>query len=215
MSGELTSAQRLLLDRLSDSELADEFYFSGGSALSAYYLHHRKSLDLDMFSRLRFDPKRVLRFLDSVAEGPLIPRRVHDRYEFTVPLLGERLRVEFVHYDFDPVADSGIRHGRLRVDSLRDMVANKLSAILERTEAKDFADLYFLLQREPGIDLDLAIADCQAKFGWPALRLLLQGAFLRVERLEAWPETTPPTDLSEARRYFRERARTLIDLDVD
>jgi predicted nucleotidyltransferase component of viral defense system len=212
VTGELTPGQRAVLDRLSESELADQFYFTGGSALSAYYLHHRRSLDLDLFSRQPFDPKRVVRFLGSIAEGPLVPRRVQDRYEFTVPLAGERLRVEFVHYDFEPVADSGTRYGRLRVDSLRDLFANKLSAVIERTEGKDFADLYFLLQR-PDADLESGLADCEAKFGWPGLRHLVQLAFLRVERLEAWPATTPEVTLAEARAFFRERARSLIELD--
>jgi predicted nucleotidyltransferase component of viral defense system len=211
-AGELTPGQRLLLDRLGDSELADDFYFTGGTALAAHYLHHRTSLDLDFFSRRSFDPKRIVRLLTEVAEDPLVPRRVQDRYEFTVPVAGERLRVEFVHYDFDRLSVTGLRHGRLQVDSLRDLFANKLSAIVERTEGKDFADLFFLLER-PDIDLDAGIADAEAKFGWPALRYLLQAAFLRVERLAAWPETAPPVTLAEARAFFRDRARQLITLE--
>lgn len=211
MSGDLTPAQQLILDQLSASDLSRDFYFSGGAALGAYYLNHRTSLDLDFFSRHRFDPKRVVRFLNDIAEGPMIPRRVQDRYEFTVPLRGERLRVEFVHYDFDRVSESGVAHGNLRVDSLRDIIANKLSAMIERVEAKDYADLYFLLQR-PDVDLDQGIADCKRKFGWPGLRLLLQAAFLRVDKLRAWPETTPPTTLDQARTFFRDLARSLINL---
>jgi predicted nucleotidyltransferase component of viral defense system len=212
MTGELTPGQRLLLDRLSASELAETFYFTGGSALAAYYLHHRRSMDLDFFARHPFDPKRVVRVLNDVADGDLIPRRVQDRYEFTIEVQGERLRVEFVHYDYDSIADSGEHFGRIRVDSLRDILANKLSAIIERTEGKDFADLYFLLRR-PELSLEQGILDCQAKFGWPGLRILLQRAFLKAERLEAWPRTQPPTTPEEARTFFREQARTLIDLD--
>jgi hypothetical protein len=87
-----------------------------------------------------------------------------------------------------------LRNAR-RVDSLRDLLANKLSAIIERTEGKDFADLHFLL-RQPGLDLETGMTDAQTKFGWPAIRYLLQTAFLRIDRLEAWPETTPPVSLT-------------------
>lgn len=212
MTDDLTPAQREVLDRLSDSPLAEQFYFTGGSALSAYYLHHRRSLDLDLFSRRPFDPKQVIRFLSSVTDEPLVPRRTQDRYEFTVPLRGERLRVEFVHYDFDPIADSGMRHGHLRVDSLRDMLANKLSAIVERTEGKDFADVYFLLQRDLPT-LATGIADCHAKFGWPGLPHLLQLAFLRAERIAAWPETDPLLDPATVGAFFRDLSRQLIALD--
>lgn len=214
MTGELTAGQLTLLDRLSESDLSDTFYFTGGSALSAYYLHHRRSADLDLFARDSFDPKRVARFLSGIAGDEVVPRRTHDRYEFTVPIAGERLRVEFVHYDFDRVDDSGIKHGRLAVDSLRDMLANKLSAILERTEGKDFADLYYLLRRSD-VTLDQGIEDCRRKFGWPGLRTLLQRAFLRIERVAAWPETDPPVPLDEARAFFREQARALIALSED
>ena len=214
MTGELTAGQLTLLDRLSESDLAGEFYFTGGSALAAFYLHHRRSLDLDLFATKPFDAKRVVRLLAAVADGPLVTRRAGDRFEFTVPIGGERLRVEFVHYDFTPLAESGIAHGRIRVDSLRDMLANKLSAIIERSEPKDFADLFFLLQR-PELSLAQGIEDCEKKFGWPGLRYLLQSAFLRVELLPPWPDTEPPVAHETAAEFFRARARELIVLDDD
>jgi hypothetical protein len=43
----------------------------------------------------------------------------------------------------------------------------------------------------------------------------LQAAFLRIERVAAWPETTPVVTFGEARDFFRDRARELIHLDED
>ncbi len=209
--GGLTAGQTAILDRLGESELADVFYLTGGTALAAFYLHHRDSLDLDLFSRRPFDPKKAIRFVTALADGPIIPHSAGDRYQFTVPLLGERLRVEFVHYDFDLVARSGLAHGRVAVDSLRDIAANKASAIIERVEPKDFADLFFILQR-PDLDVGLVVDDCRRKFGWPGLEYLLQSALLRVERLAAWPDTDPPSSLDQARNFFRQTARALIRL---
>jgi hypothetical protein len=57
--------------------------------------------------------------------------------------------------------------------------------------------------------------DCHHKFGWPAVRTLLQTALLRIERVVAWPDTDPPVTLDEARAFFREQARSLIDLGDD
>lgn len=208
----LTDGQRELLDRLNDSELADTFYLAGGTALSTFYLHHRDSLDLDLFARHPFDVKKVIRFLNEAAHDTIVPRRVRDRYEFTVPMRGERIRVEFVHYDYDPLADSGITYKRIRVDSLRDIVANKLSAVVERTEPKDFVDLWFLLRRDD-LSIEAGMEDCRTKFGWPGLQYLLQEAFLRPERMTAWPETEPPLDVDELRGFFREASRSLIRLD--
>lgn len=207
--GELTAAQRKLLERLGESELAGRFYLSGGTALSAFFLHHRDSRDLDLFSREPFDIKLVLRFLDQLAEGPIVPRRVRERFEFTVPIAGERLRVEFVHYDFDRVTRSSVTYAGLEIDSLRDIVANKLSAVIERTEPKDYVDLWFLLRRDDS-SLQQGMADCRAKFGWPGLEYLLQEAFLRPQHIDAWPDTNPPLDVEALRGFFLRLSRSLI-----
>ena len=212
--GDLTPAQRTLLDRLDASDLATTFYLTGGVALSAFHLHHRDSLDLDLFSRRSFDPKKIVRWLNEVAAGALVPRRTGDRYEFTVPIGDERIRVEFVHYDFDRLEPPGAHHGRIAVDGLRDIAANKLSAVIERAEPKDFADLLFLLRRDD-VPLARAIEDCRHKFGWPALERILQTALLKVERLSGWPRTEPPTTLDEARSFFRDAVRSLVRAEVE
>lgn len=210
----LTPGQLRILEAIGQSDLASRFYLTGGTALAGFFLHHRRSLDLDLFSRDAFDPKQVVRLLNQVAEGALVPRRVQDRYEFTVPIAGERLRVEFVHYAFDRVDPTGPRHAGVQVDSLRDIAANKLSSIIERSEAKDFVDLYFLLH-DPLVPLEQAIDDCRTKFGWPGLEYLLQSAFLKAIQISSWPQTHPALAVADAQRFFRQLARSLIRLDPD
>jgi hypothetical protein len=84
--------------------------------------------------------------------------------------------------------------------------------MVERTEPKDYADVLFIL-RQPGFSLPGGMDDCRKKFGWPALRHLLQRAFLYPERFRGWVETDPPVSLAEAQGVFRELARSLIELD--
>ena len=51
-SSVLTPLQKQVLVALFDSGLADrEYYLTGGTALSAFYLQHRFSDDLDLFTR--------------------------------------------------------------------------------------------------------------------------------------------------------------------
>ncbi len=92
--------------------------------------------------------------------------------------------------DVEKVSFDGIR-----VDTLREMIANKLTTLLSRTELKDVVDLYFLEQA--GHDLLAAIPDAQAKDGgWePAVvAMLLDG--LRVDELPVWMiRELIPTDL--------------------
>ncbi len=207
-TGDLTPSQRIFLDHLLGSGLSDSFYLSGGTALAAFHLHHRRSEDLDLFSREAFDGAEVVRVVNGVAEEEPIPRRIHGRLGFVVRIEGEPLRVEFVHYAFDPIEPPRPRYHDLRVDGLRDILANKLSAVVERTEPKDFADLLFLLRSTP-LTLEQGMEDCRGKFGWPGLRHLLQTALLRVNRLSGWPETDPPTTLDEARVFLRREVERL------
>jgi hypothetical protein len=207
--GDLNDAQRVFLERFCETDLADAFYLTGGTALSTFYLHHRDSLDLDLFSRRPFDAKAIIRFINAISEGAITPHRVHDRYEFTVPLQGSALRVEFVHYDFDPVAKSDVRYLCVGVDSLRDILANKLSAIIERTEPKDYVDVFFLLSR-PELSLTIGMEDCQKKFGWPGLNQVLQTSFLRVGALPDLPVTHPAVSTDELQTFFRDLAKTLV-----
>ncbi|MEM3581666.1 MAG: nucleotidyl transferase AbiEii/AbiGii toxin family protein, partial [Candidatus Bathyarchaeia archaeon] len=46
----LTPLQRRLLAEIGRSSLRSDFYLTGGTALAAFYLHHRYSLDLDFFT---------------------------------------------------------------------------------------------------------------------------------------------------------------------
>jgi hypothetical protein len=211
--GDLTPGQRRVLDALLASPLADSFYLTGGTALSSFHLHHRASEDLDLFSRSPFDAKAVVALVNEIAEGEPKPRRVQDHLGFSLRTSGEWVKVEFVHYDFEPLEPPVPRYGRLRVDGRRDILANKLSALVERTEPKDFADVLVLL-REPDLTLASAIADCRRKFGWPGLEYLLQTAFLKIDRLPAWPVLNPPLSLEEARPAFHEFVRSLIRLDA-
>src|SRR5437879_5143457 len=57
----ITSEQKLLLEEFGkDAYLTSHFYFTGGTALSLYYLQHRASVDLDFFSSETFEPQVIL-----------------------------------------------------------------------------------------------------------------------------------------------------------
>jgi len=57
---------------------------------------------------------------------------------------------------------SSLRTG-LAIDSLEDIAANKLCAILGRAEVRDYVDLFFLARR--GVDLVALVAAAQRKDG--------------------------------------------------
>jgi predicted nucleotidyltransferase component of viral defense system len=59
----LTNTQKSLLKYLSNNEsLTKDYYLSGGTALSEYYLHHRLSEDLDFFSMHEVDLPAIVAY---------------------------------------------------------------------------------------------------------------------------------------------------------
>src|SRR5437867_13239390 len=64
----LTPAQKILLARLGQSTLSEQFYFTGGTALAALCLQHRLSEDIDFFTRETVPVESVLGFLRALPD---------------------------------------------------------------------------------------------------------------------------------------------------
>lgn len=150
----LSDLQRALLDGLAGRA---SFYLTGGAALSAFFLHHRRSLDLDLFvtDAAALDELEALLQAECDARGWTAEelRRYPGHRRYLVRGDGEETIVDLVH---EPVAqivapDEKPRHANLTVDDLDDLVANKLCALLGRGDIKDLVDLYYL--SESGVDV--------------------------------------------------------------
>ena len=50
----LNKLQSLIIETLADSFLKERFYWTGGTLLAEKYLHHRNSVDIDLFSDKSF-----------------------------------------------------------------------------------------------------------------------------------------------------------------
>jgi hypothetical protein len=126
------------------------FYLTGGSALGIFYLDHRRSFDLDMFSTSPVDWHMLNAvFIDCAnvikAEWRAISSSPYfHRYELT---RGEETEViDFVAEKTAQLDKEKMEIGLLRVDTLLEIGTNKMCTILGRSEIKDFVDLYFLEQ---------------------------------------------------------------------
>ena len=141
----LTPFQKELLSFLfSDEWFRRYFYLTGGTALSAFYLHHRYSEDLDFFS--------------NDVELTSIPKLFNDAGK-KLGCLVEQIQISpgFMRFRFaedlkvDVVTDIPFRVGipelieNYMVDNLKNIAVNKVGCILGRLDAKDYVDLYFLL----------------------------------------------------------------------
>lgn len=148
-SSVLTKEQKIILGEFKkDGQLSSIFYFTGGTALSEFYLKHRLSNDLDFFTEKPFDSEQVFAAVNSWSKKHdfIIKVRPHGlvyTYFFKFKK-GEVLKADFARYPYPLIKKPKVL-GNLKVDSLYDIAANKLLTMNQRTNVKDFVDLYFLL----------------------------------------------------------------------
>jgi len=151
----------------------NNFYLTGGTALSAFYLYHRKSNDLDFFTTV---PELITPF-SQILENNLQKEGLKVERLRGFPSFVELAIISFqektvVHlaldspYRFQP-ATSSSKYPGLKVDSLIDLASNKTLALFGRATLRDFIDLYFLnketfsqeklialaKKKDPGFDL--------------------------------------------------------------
>jgi hypothetical protein len=145
----------------------DRFFLTGGSALGIFYLEHRHSYDLDLFTTGLIDKQhlknQILRISDSIGAKCESLQSSPDFHRFLVSRETESEVIDLVT-DRAPQLDTEKRCiDGISVDTTREILANKICALLGRAEVKDLIDLYFLEQDGHHI-LD-SLSDAQQKDG--------------------------------------------------
>ena len=145
-SGAVPASVRKALDLLARRGIFREFYLAGGTGL-ALLEGHRRSVDLDFFSRLNRLDADGRRELFSALQG--VPEwRVTEVKQGTVHGTVGRVKVSFFWYP-QKLLKPVLREGPLRIASREDIGLMKIGAIIGRGSRKDFADLYEICRRVP------------------------------------------------------------------
>lgn len=211
----LTSEQKELLLSFVKSPLSSVFYLTGGTALSAFYLRHRRSDDLDFFTDRDIDVENILSFLKAI---PSIKEITYERkYDRKIFLLEDSqarfLKVEFTKYPFERLAPF-LELEALLIDSMQDISANKLMTMTDRRDPKDYVDIYAIMQAFPDMKIEELISQSEKKFGIKGIKGILSGRFLEPPLCEGIPLITKikPQDIQN---YFRELARAFIRQSIE
>lgn len=206
----ITEEQKIILGLISKTDaLRENFYFTGGTVLSEFYLHHRYSDDLNFFSEKKLDTEMIFSLVSSWSKNynfTFSSRFVEVVYRFEISFpSGSILKVDFCYYPHKRI-EKGTTYQGLDIDSLRDIAINKLLTVNQRTDVKDFVDLYFLLKKHFTVwDLTYSF---QAKFSSVDLDILLIAQdFLKVEDFQTLPKILNPLTLAMLREFFREKAK--------
>lgn len=212
----ITPQQKLLLSAFSSNPfLASHFYFTGGTALSLYYLQHRKSEDLDFFSEESFDPQIILQQISTWKQKfnlTIEYLRQEDTHIYNLTFPDKQiLKVDFAFYPYKRVVKSKVIDG-VFLDSLMDIAINKLLTTEQRAEVKDFVDLYFLLQQFSIWDL---IQGVEVKFGIKLDPFIIGTDFLKVEQFNFLPKMIKPLTIEELKSFFIKRAQEISGKSVE
>ncbi len=208
----MSPLQEEFLRHFFSSETGRRFFLTGGTALAAFYLHHRLSIDLDLFTvddwALREADILVPEIIQKMGCRVVYARTSeHFRRYVMEDEKGQGIRVDLVR-DFGPQFGERKTVQGIIVDSIENIGANKISAILGRTDAKDFVDLYFILKA--GYDFDDLLAKARQKdLGLHPFHLA--GALLQVRKLKRLPRMIKPVTLEEIQETFISIANEILD----
>ncbi|PIZ00459.1 hypothetical protein COY62_02490 [bacterium (Candidatus Howlettbacteria) CG_4_10_14_0_8_um_filter_40_9] len=205
----LTDSQKKVIAKVASEPKLKDFYLSGGTALAAYFLHHRISDDLDFFTEKEIDKIFLHKFVADLKKAlkanSVRYDRLYDRNIFTFKMEKEEFKTEFTYYPFKKLSKSILEDG-IRVDSFRDVSANKLMALLDRFDPKDFADIYFILKERT---LDAVRKDVEKKFEMKINNIFLGSEFAKARRIDALPKMVRKIGVNELKDFFSKQSKEL------
>lgn len=124
------------------SFLKTDYYLAGGTAL-ALQIGHRKSIDFDFFTENNFDEDELLeKFRKKLDKRNL---KVIQKKENTLSVNIDGIEVSCFTCNY-PLLKPLIETEYIKMASVKDIAAMKLSAITSRATMKDYVDLYYILQ---------------------------------------------------------------------
>jgi len=155
----LPENQRVIYEKLADSEFINKYYLAGGTSL-ALQIGHRISIDFDFFSQKDIDLYELKN--DIVQIGKI---EIFQEKKNTLHCSIDGIKISFISYKYKMI-ESLRFHKNIAFASMFDIACMKLSAISSRGCKKDFIDLYYLLK---SISLEKIIGLFKKKFGGAAV----------------------------------------------
>ena len=156
----LYALQDKILEKVFSVE--DEFYLTGGTALSRFYQEKRYSDDLDFFTnsstRFNFAIKNILAELSKefTIENEL------DSRDFVRIKINGLLQVDFVNDRVPRYKEPKVLENGYKIDTIENILSNKITAVIGRDNPKDIFDIY-LINRYYSVDWSEILESAQEK----------------------------------------------------
>lgn len=127
-----------LLKKLQRLPVLEQTRLVGGTAL-ALQLGHRKSIDLDFFGTIDCEAEYLRESIAGIASLTILKESPNIHIYIV-----DGIKVDIVNYKYPWLDDVVLEQG-LRLASVSDIAAMKITAIIGRGTKKDFIDIAFLL----------------------------------------------------------------------
>lgn len=210
----LSDFQSQAIELFKKTLLAKQFYLAGGTALAEFYLQHRKSEDLDFFTREELNLESLKRFSQKIQTVFKLDKIEFQHgfglYTFFFYPRGEvaKYKIDFGQYPFELIKPVKKIQG-LMVEDLLDIAVDKIHTISIHPRSRDFVDLYFILMKKPQWQFNDLLKKSFEKFEMRVDRLQLGENLLQVEHLEDMPIMLKTLKIKLMRRFFLNQALKL------
>ncbi len=210
----LTPKQSLFLELIQkEPQITKHFYLTGGTALSEFYLQHRISYDIDLFTEKKeVDQRLTDAFLKKLSPALSVKKIKRSQFLglFSYVLVFEdeqELKVDLNYYPF-PRIQKGTRYKNLEVDSVYDIAVNKLQTIFTKPRSRDYLDLYFIMRKYKYL-LAKLILDAKTKFDWDIDKITLASQFIKVKDIDESSMLLIPFNKKDLEEFFLKLAKSL------
>ncbi len=212
----LTRAQREFLSRFFERENARAFYLTGGGALTEFYLQHRLSEDIDLFTQNRSAWESIRDDLQIAAVGGGLmlefreSKSENEMHRAFLQVPGEQnLKIDIVRDAPPHFGEVNVQSDGVVVDSLENIAVGKLLALYGRAYPRDFVDVYFLLRS--GLQLE-HLLELGKKKDPGLLEFYLAGMVRQIVNVQIkhLPEMLKPIDFDDMQRFFLKLADDLM-----
>ena len=184
------------------------FYLTGGAALVGFHLGHRTTLDLDLFTNEDLMDEGEQALLETARDLDVGVERLRTSSDFRRFLLtrgSESLVVDLARELAPQIDEEKIEIRGIRIDSTREIMANKLCTLLSRAELRDLVDVRALEDEGLSVEEHLPLA-AEKDAGLTAGQL----AWV-LSQIEIGDDASPPGDVSaiELRSFVEDLIRRL------
>ena len=198
---------RLVLEKIAQSGLANNFYLGGGTAL-ALHLGHRESIDLDWFSQADFSNGEIKDKLSQLGKLEIAGEAAG-----TVNAMIDGVKITFLRYRYQllfPLVD----FEKIKLADERDIAAMKIDAASSRGSKKDFIDLYFLMKKYTLAELIGIFEQKYKEIEYNKLHILKSLVYFEDAESEPMPIMLQAADWEEVKKTIQSKVNEMMDVWV-